>query len=79
MKMTSLKLAFSSCNISQKTEPRIAIEADGRRRHSNSAQKLRMGNTKRIAEPTFEQAVVDIQTLARVVLQSSDQVILTRD
>jgi hypothetical protein len=38
-----------------------------------------MSNTKQIVEPTFEKALVDIQTLAQFALQSGDKAIMTRD
>lgn len=38
-----------------------------------------MSNTSQIVEPTFEEALVDIQTLAQFALQSGDKAIMTRD
>jgi hypothetical protein len=38
-----------------------------------------VNDDKPIREPTLEEALVDIQTLARFALQSRDQAIMTRD
>ena len=38
-----------------------------------------MSNPKQIVEPTFEEALVDIQTLAQFALEGGDKAIMTRD
>ena len=38
-----------------------------------------MSMSSNIAEPTFEEALVDIERLARVALQSRDKAVMARD